>query len=503
MKNKNIYIILIITVFALAAYFSFFNSSDVKKTELTNETKIDTLQKEEKSLEICSAEEVNLFFKDFIAAFNSQKPNKMDKFINPDEGFLSFYYDGVYPILDFQNSFKTNLEWYKDSIFESISSEKFPEYFGDGEFEKTGFFISKINNQFKVKDFENSKSALSEEELDKHLNLEKNCNYRADAISKNGSRVFTFYFKIYKNIKTLVSVSYEYNIDYEFSDASQPFIPFSESDIRKYIKSNLMFCDPTNNNATLDFDKKEIQYVDFENKPFTFESYTISKPEKISKKVSISIIKFKNVDQSDEYNREFTMTLSNKGMFYIPQIGVRASYQYSKCKQESQNKNTRKFDFEKFTISKGQIGSIKIGMIINEIEKELSGLTRKEADAFDFGFDGGGKAFIYSMGKEPILALIPKQDSDEVFAIIALNENLKTYNGLSPKSKISHLQKTYPKIEINQDLMMSWEFMYDKKNNWTFVFMTDGHNRIGKYKNPDKPTQPKKAETKMDWITIL
>ena len=332
MKNKSIYIVIVIALLALVAYFSYFNSNDVKKFEVKSETKLDTLQNNQNSLEMCSDEEVNSFFKDFIVAFNSQKTNEIDKFINSKEGFLSFYYGGVYPILDFQNSVETNLEWYKDTISETISSENFPEYFGDGEFEKTGFFITKVNNEFKVRNFENGKSAISEEDLDKHLNLEKNCNYRADVVSKNGSRVFTFYFKIYKNIKSLVSISYEYNIDSEFSDSSKPFIAFSDADIQKYIKTNLIFCDP-GNDATLDFDKNEIQYVDFEDKPFNFKSYTISKSDKISKKISIRIIKFVNADQSDEYNREFTMTLSNKGMFYVPPMGARPPYEYSKCKQ--------------------------------------------------------------------------------------------------------------------------------------------------------------------------
>ena len=50
------------------------------------------------------------------------------------------------------------------------------------------------------------------------------------------------------------------------------------------------------------------------------------------------------------------------------------------------------FDFSKFQILKGQLGEIKIGMTIKEADKFLKKLNKQEAEAFDFGFDGGGKA---------------------------------------------------------------------------------------------------------------
>lgn len=171
-------------------------------------------------------------------------------------------------------------------------------------------------------------------------------------------------------------------------------------------------------------------------------------------------------------------------------------------KIESEKKKTNQFDFKKFEISKGQIGKIKIGMNIYDAEKILNELTKKEVEAHDFGFDGGGKAYIYSLENEPILGLIPKRDSEEIVVIIALSEKLKTNNGLTPNSKVSEIQEKYPNIDINQDLMMSWEFMLDKKNNWDFVFMTDENNRIGEYTELEVPTKPKRTETKMDWITI-
>ena len=171
-------------------------------------------------------------------------------------------------------------------------------------------------------------------------------------------------------------------------------------------------------------------------------------------------------------------------------------------KVENQKKRTKGFDFEAYKISKGKIGEIEVGMNINDAEKKLNGLNKKEAEAYDFGFDGGGKAYIYLLENEPVLALVPKMDSEEILAIIALSKNLKTVNGLNPKSTVTEIQEKYPNIEINQDLMMSWEFMSDEKNEWEFVFMTDENERIGKYKVIETPTKPIRTETKMDWITI-
>lgn len=171
-------------------------------------------------------------------------------------------------------------------------------------------------------------------------------------------------------------------------------------------------------------------------------------------------------------------------------------------KIKSHKEETKKFDFEKFEISKGQIGEIKVGMNIYDAEKKLNELTKREVEAYDFGFDGGGKAYVYSLENEPIIVLIPKRDSEEILVIVALNKNLVTNNGLDPKSKVSEIQEKYSNIEINQNLMMGWEFMYDEKNNWEFVFTTTDDDRIGEYKEIEVPTKLIRTETKMDWIII-
>jgi hypothetical protein len=178
------------------------------------------------------------------------------------------------------------------------------------------------------------------------------------------------------------------------------------------------------------------------------------------------------------------------------------SVELESLKVLSQKEKTRTFNFSNFKITKGKIGKIKVGMDIIDAEKLLNDLTKKTTQAHDFGFDGGGIAYIYSLRNEPILALIPKRDSQEILVIIALSKNLKTNNGLNPKSTVTEIQEKYPNIEINQNLMMSWEFMSDETNNWDFVFMTDENNSIGTYTEIEVPTQPVRIETKMDWITI-
>jgi hypothetical protein len=171
-------------------------------------------------------------------------------------------------------------------------------------------------------------------------------------------------------------------------------------------------------------------------------------------------------------------------------------------KVETQKKKTKTFEFEKFKISKGKIGNIKIGMNIIEAEKELNELTKKEAEAYDFGYGGGGKAFIYSIQNEPILALIPHRDTAEILALIAISHKLKTDNGLNPNSNIIDILKRYPKMEVSQDLMTEHEYMYDENKKWSFIFLTDESNRIGEYKDIEEPTKPNRIETKMDYIEI-
>lgn len=165
-------------------------------------------------------------------------------------------------------------------------------------------------------------------------------------------------------------------------------------------------------------------------------------------------------------------------------------------------KTTTEFDFEKFKIANKKVGEIKIGMKISDAEKFLNQLIKTEVEAYDFGFDGGGSAYIYSLKNEPVIALIPKRDSDELLAIIAISKNLETNNGLNPKSKVAEIQTKYPDIKVNQDVMMDWEFIQDKKSNLQFIFMTNENNQIGEYIELEIPVKPKRTNIEADWIEV-
>ena len=153
-------------------------------------------------------------------------------------------------------------------------------------------------------------------------------------------------------------------------------------------------------------------------------------------------------------------------------------------------------------MSKIHLREIKIGMNIKEAEKLIANLTKSETEAYDFGFDGGGNASVYSLENEPISALVPKRDSKEILAIITISQTLKTNNGLNPRSSVKEIIEKYPTMKIDHNLMMNWESMFDYVNNWKFVFITDENKRIGEYKENDVQSKPKAVDTKMDWIAI-
>ena len=165
--------------------------------------------------------------------------------------------------------------------------------------------------------------------MNSHKNLESNCNYTAKAMNNIGNRDFTFYFSIYKTQKKLVAITYEYNNDADYCDPKISSIAFSNEEAKKYLKTNLHFCDK-GNDGRVDFEKNEITYVDFD-KPFQFKNYKIDKEIVISKKISIREVHFYNIDQSDDYNKEFSLIFTNKGTFYKGSIGARAPYYYTKC----------------------------------------------------------------------------------------------------------------------------------------------------------------------------
>lgn len=160
------------------------------------------------------------------------------------------------------------------------------------------------------------------------------------------------------------------------------------------------------------------------------------------------------------------------------------------------------FNFTNFKIGKGQLGKIKIGMTIEEAEKQFTGLTKKVDEATSFGFGGGSPAYLYYLGDELVFGLIPELETDTLLFIVAIHKNLQTTNGLNPKSSVSNLLEKYPNLTVQEDLMNDWEYFQDKKNNWDFIFMTDEDTQIGEYPELNAISKPKRLTTKADWLTI-
>ncbi len=141
-------------------------------------------------------------------------------------------------------------------------------------------------------------------------------------------------------------------------------------------------------------------------------------------------------------------------------------------------------------------------MTITQAEKHLKGLPKGVNEATAFGYGGGGPAYIYNLGRQPLLALIPKLNMDTILLIIAAHKDLKTTNGLNPNSTVADLLEKYPSLTINQDLMNSWEYATDTTNKWNFIFITDEKQQIGDYPELEVPSKPKRLSIKTSWITI-
>ncbi|OXA93466.1 hypothetical protein [Flavobacterium hercynium] len=275
----------------------------------------------------CSKKDVELFLSTFIKEFNTNKASKINRFVDKNDGLAIFAKDGVYPILSFSTVIDDWIEWFDFKISDAIFFEKFPEYIGDTEFAKTGFFYRDYKNKFSLDDFQDDYSNRSDEDKKPYRILEKTCNYRADAMSKDGSRVLTLYFRIYKDKKQLVAISQDTVDDVMFTEPEKEFIKIdTKTEVEAFLAENKRFCD-IENKGYIDFDKKELTYCDFGDKPFSFTSYKIDSATALSKKIKIREIEFYDARKKEN----FTLRLSNKGTFTSYQMGARPIYVYSSC----------------------------------------------------------------------------------------------------------------------------------------------------------------------------
>ena len=155
-----------------------------------------------------------------------------------------------------------------------------------------------------------------------------------------------------------------------------------------------------------------------------------------------------------------------------------------------------------WTIQKGQVGHIKVGMSMIEANKALTHFLSTKVPAHNFGYDGGGNTYLYSKVNQPFLALIPHRDSSIVLAIVAISPEIKTFHGLSPQTSVVSLNTVYTNMMMHLDEMNGWEFFEDKKNNWQFVFKTQENQRIAKYPVFGEPAPPLNLLEKSNWVVI-
>lgn len=166
-------------------------------------------------------------------------------------------------------------------------------------------------------------------------------------------------------------------------------------------------------------------------------------------------------------------------------------------------KSMKELNFSDYKVYKGQIGGIKIGMKISSLKDTLSKFSKQQVGAYDFGFDGGGDAFLYSYNNEPVFALVPAHETDSIIAIIGLHKNLIFKSGFQIGMTVKEILKFQPNCTINLNLMSDWEEIHDDKNDFILVFLTDETNRIGKYKAINESSKPINLNPKLTWITIL
>lgn len=274
----------------------------------------------------CSDEETRLFLNEFIKQFITNKASNINQFVDKKDGLAIFVKDGYYPILSFSNKIDDWIEWFDFKIYKNVIHEPFPEYLGDNEFKKTGFFYTEYKGKFSLDNFDDTYSARSDEDKKPYRILEKTCNYRADVMSVGGDRILTLYFRIYKAKKQLVAISQDEVADNLFADPKKEFIKIdTEAAVEEFLLNNRKFCD-SDNNGYIDFDKKELTYIDFEDKPFLFTSYKIGSITNLSPKIKVREIEF-----LDSNKEKFTLRLSNKGTFTSYQMGARPLYVYSSC----------------------------------------------------------------------------------------------------------------------------------------------------------------------------
>ncbi|KQT16976.1 hypothetical protein ASG31_11460 [Chryseobacterium sp. Leaf404] len=325
MKTKTAYFLFFLLIAAVISLVFYFKSDKKvhEKTVVSTLKSNDSVKAEIDSLSV---------FSKFAKDFNSHKAKNLDQYIDPKLGMMMYYHDGPYPIISLKSSVEDEIDWLESEIFENVKLNQSPNYIGDFKFAETGFFVSKNNGSFSLKNFDNSYTSHPDSFFEDNKKLEILCNFRATGISKDQKKTFDFYFRVEKDRLTLLALETETVDDILFANPDADFIPFKNKiDIEKYFTNYKIFVDKEQN-AYINFDKKEITYYDFpDDTPFIFEHYEIGKIEENSSKIkSVEVIFYPNESKEDGFITFF----SNKGRFVVYPMGVRPPYFYDVVKSK-------------------------------------------------------------------------------------------------------------------------------------------------------------------------
>ncbi|MCX6182199.1 MAG: hypothetical protein NT150_09755 [Bacteroidetes bacterium] len=162
------------------------------------------------------------------------------------------------------------------------------------------------------------------------------------------------------------------------------------------------------------------------------------------------------------------------------------------------------FNFSQFPIGKLEVGPIKIGQKLHEVEKHFKGLQKENIDAWTFGFDGPSEktAVLYSLHSQPLIAFIPYLETDSIIAIIVIHKNFKTKSGISPSMTVGAILKVLPNAKSHYNPMMDYEEIDDLGNLQSFIF-TSNQEAIANYPEVDSKSTPTNLKPKIDWITVF
>ncbi|MGI9652195.1 hypothetical protein [Chryseobacterium sp. RLHN22] len=320
MKIKSIYFLVFLFVAAILFVAFYFNSD-----KQAQEKQIIVTSKSHDSVK-SSTDSISVFSK-FVKDFNSQKVRAIDQYVDPKLGMVMYYHDGPYPIISLKSSLENEIDWLEDAVFEEVKFSESPKYIGDFKFSDTVFFVDKNNGNFSLKDFDNSYSSHPDSFFKDNKKLETLCNYRATGITRDQRKTYDFYFRLENNKLTLLALAIDTVNDILFADPEADFISFkNNADIQNYLENQKMFVD-SEQNAYIDFNKREITYYDYPNdNPFIFEYYEIGKIEENSPKIkSVEVIFYANREEKES---RFISYFSNKGRFVVYPMGVRPPYFY-------------------------------------------------------------------------------------------------------------------------------------------------------------------------------